>query len=105
MFLDFTYVNEIIIRALITLLIVIVLFVLFRKRRIFIPLLRASGEALGKLLYIFKRALRPKEFLIIITVVLFLWILGRVYWYYPLLFLIMLLLFAVSIVRFVQSRK
>jgi len=105
LFLGFTYVNEKIIRSLVILLILILLFVLFRERKIFIPLFRASAKGLVKLLRLFKLALRPREFLIIITVVLFLWILARVYWYYPLLFLIMLLFFAASIVRFIQSRK
>ncbi len=105
LFLDFTYTNEIIIKAVIVLLIIILLFVLFRKRKMFIPLFRSLGKGLVKLLYLFRFAFRPKEFLIIVTVVLFLWILTRSYWYYPLLFLIMLLFFAASIVRFIQSRK
>jgi hypothetical protein len=105
LFLDFTYVNEIIIKTVIIFLILIVLFILFRKRRIFIPLFRASGKVLVKLLCLFKLALRPREFFIIVTVVLFLWILGRLYWYYPLLFLVILLLFAASVVRFIQSRN
>jgi hypothetical protein len=103
--LDFTYANEIIIKAIIILLIVIVFFVCFRKRKIFIPLFRALSKVLGKLLYLFKLALRPREFLIIITVVLFLWVLTRFYLYYSLFSFVLLLLFGASIVRFVQSRR
>jgi hypothetical protein len=105
LFLDFTYANEIIIKALIILLIVILLFILFRKRRLFIPLFRALGKGLVKVLYLLKLAVRPKEFLIIITVVLFFWILTRSYWYYPLFSFVLLLLFGASIVKFIQSRS
>ncbi len=104
LFLGFSYANEIIIRTIIILLILILLFVLFRKRRIFIPLFRTLDKGLGKLLYLFKLALRPRESLIIIAAVLFLWILTRSYWYYPLLSFVLLLLFGGSIVRYVQSR-
>lgn len=105
LFLDFTYANEIIIKSVIILLIVIILFVLFRKRKMFIPLFRVLGKGIVKLLDLFKLALRPKEFLIIIAVVLFLSIFTRIYWCYPLLFFVMLLFFGASIVRFVQSRN
>ncbi|MBN1694549.1 hypothetical protein JW879_04000 [candidate division WOR-3 bacterium] len=104
LFLGFSYANEIIIRTIIILLILILLFVLFRKRRIFIPLFGALGKGLVKLLYVFKLALRPREFIIIISVFLLLWILTRFYWYYPLLSFVLLLLFGGSIVRYVQNR-
>jgi len=104
LFLDFTYANEIIIRTIIALLILILLFVLFRKRKIFIPLFRALGKGLVKLLYVFRLVLRPREFLIINSVFLILWILTRSYWYYPLFSFVLLLLFGASIVRFVQSK-
>ncbi len=105
LFLDFTYTNEIIIKALITLLIVILLFILFRKRKIFLPLFRTLDKWIVKLLYLFKLASGPGEFLVMITVVLFLWVFFRIYWYKPLLFIVTLLFFAAAIVRFVQSRK
>jgi len=105
LFLGFTYVNEKIIRSLVILLILILLFVLFRERKIFIPLFKASGKGLVKLLRLFKLALRPKEFLIIITVVLFFWMLARAYWYYPLLSFVLILFFVVSILRYVKSRE
>jgi len=81
------------------------LFVLFRERKIFIPLFKASGKGLVNLLRLFKLALRPKEFLITITVVLFFWMLARAYWYYPLLSFVLILFFVVSILRYVKSRE
>ncbi len=105
LFLDFTYANELIIRAIVILLIAILLFIIFRKRKIFMPLFRGLGKGLVKVLCLFKLALRPKEFLIIITVVLLLWIFSGIYWYSPLLFIVILLFFAASIVKFIQSRK
>jgi len=105
LFLDFTYTNEIIIKVLITFLIVILLFILFRKRRIFLPLSRVLGKGFVKLQYLFKLVSGPGEFLVMITVVLFLWVFFRIYWYKPLLFIVTLLFFAAAIVRFVQSRK
>jgi hypothetical protein len=105
LFLDFTYANEIIIKSIVIFFIVIMLFVIYRKRKIFMPLLRVLDMGFVKTLCLFKLALRPKEFLIIIGVVLFLWMLIIPYWYYSLLSFVLLLFFVASIVRFVQSRN
>ncbi len=105
LFLGFTYANDVIKKTIFILLIVVLLSFLLKKRRIFLPLYKVLRRVFMKMLILLSLALRPKEFLIIITVVLFLWILTRSYWYYPLFSFVLLLLFATSIVRFVQSRN
>jgi len=104
LFLGFTYANESIKRSLILLFIIILLAFLFKKRRMFLPIYMGMSRSFIKLLDLLTLALRPKEFLVIITVILFLWILTKTYWYYPLFSFVLILFFVVSIVRYVKSR-
>jgi len=104
LFLGFNYVNDLIIKALVILLVLILIYVFIRKRRIFIPLFEALWKELVKLSKWFKLALRPGGLLAIVTVVLLVCLSLRIYLYYPLLMFVILLIFTASIVRFVESR-
>jgi hypothetical protein len=103
LFLSFTYTNEIIKKTLFLLLIIIVLFSLLKQRKIFLPIFNGISRIFVRSQRLFTIVLRPKEFLIIITFILFLWMWTRAYWYYPLLSFVLILLFIVSIVRFIRS--
>jgi len=105
LFLGFTYANELIKRLVIVILIIIPLAVLFKKRKMFLPIYRVMSRSFVRLFDLLTLALRPKEFFIIITVVLLLWISTKTYWYYPLLSFVLILFFVVSVVRFVKSRE
>ena len=105
LFLDFTYTDELIKKTLLLLLIIIVLFFLFKQKRIFFPVFDGVNRIFIRSQRLFTIVLRPKEFLIIITVILFFWIWIRAYWYYPLFSFVLILFFIASIVRFVQNRR
>ena len=105
LFLNFTYANELIKKTIFILLIIILLAFFVRKRRIFLPVFNEMERFFGRTSSLFAIVLRPKEFFIIITAILFLWIWTRAYWYYPLLTFVLLLFFTISIVRFIKSRN
>jgi hypothetical protein len=104
LFLGFNYVNDLIIKALVILLVLILIYVFIRKRRIFIPLFVLLWEELVKLSKGFKLAARPGELLVIVTIILLVSLFLKVYLYYPVLLFVILLFFTASIVRFIESR-
>jgi hypothetical protein len=106
LFLGFTYVNEIIIKALVLLLVLILIYVFIRKRRVFIPMFEALWKQLINLSKCFRLALSPGGFLAIITVVLIICFFLRIYFYFSFLVMfVVLLVFTASVVRFIESRS
>jgi hypothetical protein len=105
LFLGFTYINEIIIKALVLLLVLILIYVFIRKRRVFIPMFEALWKQLINLSKCFRLALSPGGFLAIITVVLIICFFLRIYFCFSFLVMfVVLLVFTASVVRFIESR-
>jgi hypothetical protein len=106
--LNFIYVNEWIINGLLIILGLIILYIFFKMRKIFLRPVRALGKAISKLFPSVKKCFQPKIFPIVILVVFaatkLLDKLFYLYNYFPLLPVGLALLFIISLLRLFKKQ-
>jgi len=102
--LSFTYVDKRVIYWLIVVLILIILFILFKIRRTLIPPIKAVGSTLSKLLPLFKKCLKPNLLPIVLFILLIITIVFRINIHHPIFFIILILLFIASLVRLFKKQ-
>ncbi len=93
--LRFSYVDERVISWFIVILILVFLFILFRIRRIFIPII----NLVTKFMPLAKDCLKPKVLPIVILIILVISMLSKVHRNHPLIFIVIILLFIISLIR------
>ncbi len=106
--LNFFYVNEWITNGLLIILGLIILYFLFKMKRIFLVPVRALGKAVSKLFPLAKKCFQPKILPVVILVVFaatkFLDKLFYLYNYFPILPAGLILLFVISLVRLFKKQ-
>ncbi|MCK4421487.1 hypothetical protein KAW48_06790 [candidate division WOR-3 bacterium] len=106
--LNFTYMNERIINGFIILLILIVLFILFKIRRILASPIIALGKVLSKLPPLIKKCFEPRMLPIVILLLFIITILldrlFYLYSYFPLLPVGLVFLFIISLIRLFKNQ-
>ncbi|MCK4532757.1 hypothetical protein KAU39_03140 [bacterium] len=106
--LNFFYVNEWIINSILIILGLIILYFLFKMKRIFLMPVRALGKAVSKLFPLAKKCFQPKILPVVILVIFvltkFLDKLFYLYNYFPILPAVLILLFIISLVRLFKNQ-
>ncbi len=100
-----TYVDERVIYWLIALFSLIALLILFKIRRIFMSPIKALGKSLFKSLSSMKNCLEPGVLPILIFVILVISVLLKMHNYHPLIFIVLTLLFVISLVRLFKNQS
>ena len=97
--LGFSYVDERIIYWFIVILILVFLFILFKIRRIFIPVINLVTKFLSNFMPLVKNCLKPKVLPITILIILLISILLKVHRNHPLIFIVIIIIFLISLAR------
>jgi len=102
--LSFTYADNRIINGLIILIGLVLLYVIFKIRRIFVPPINALGRVLTRLWLPTKRLLTPKVLPVIIFLVLIIMKVLGLHKLYPLIFIVLIFVFIASLARLLKNQ-